>query len=143
MVRKGEIIIAHDPDLRDMYCCEVVDSGEENVKNLLVKILYPIAYPIQHSIIFPDIASENAPIGEGVVCRLKFVRRVETHDKHFRGYQLMLDKCRNDYRQRRRRCYEYDKANGSNRYKVNPAEFDILDRHDRGEYQARRVLCTH
>ena len=35
MVLKGELIVARDPDLEDMYCCEVVRGDEENTRNIL------------------------------------------------------------------------------------------------------------
>ncbi len=48
MVRRGEIIVAIDPELRDMYCCEVMSAADENKERPLCKALYMVSYPIQH-----------------------------------------------------------------------------------------------
>lgn len=48
LVRRGEIIVAIDPELRDMYCCEVMSAADENKERPLCKALYMVSYPIQH-----------------------------------------------------------------------------------------------
>ena len=65
-----ELILAGDPDLEDLYLCEVVKPADHLAPNPLVRVLRVLRYPIQHAIMLPDVVNENAPIPEGTVCRL-------------------------------------------------------------------------
>lgn len=76
MLEFGEKVIVWDPDIQDMYTATAAqDEGDELCVNPLVRIVSLICYPIQHAVMAPDFASENAPIPEGTVCRLKLVCR--------------------------------------------------------------------
>ena len=147
MVYKGEIVIAMDPDIRDMYCCEVVRGDEENTKNLLVRVLYMVNYPIQHAILDGSVPNENPPIGHGAVCRLKFVRRVVTQDQYYRNYDDSVMRCLAEYTQRRRGLYQSlegvkpELSNGFRR--PDKREFEILARHFNREYRGVRAIINH
>ena len=147
MIYKGEIIIAIDPDLRDMYCCEVVRGDEENKRNLLCRVLYMVNYPIQHAILDGSVPNENPPIPQGAVCRLRFTRRVVTQDQYYRNYEDSVTRCLAEYYHRRKSLYEDLKETPEEfRHGIrvpDPREFEIIERHRRREYKARRVLIDH
>lgn len=147
MVYKGEIIVARDPELEDMYCCEVVRGDEENKRNLLCRVLYMVNYPIQHAIIDGSVPNENPPIGQGTVCRLQFVRRVETQDRYYRNYEDSVSRCLAEYTKRRRRLYQdmegVSEALSHGIRRPDKREFEILERHKHRIYQARRVITSH
>ena len=142
MIMKGQTVVVIDPDLRDMYCAESVRTQESKGQNILVKIRYMIQYPIQHAIIYPDLASENAPIPAGKVCRLRFVRYVSTHDGLYSDYEATFDRCLEAYAARRRRLYDADARSTVKRYHVDPREFEILDRHRRRQFDKPRVVIS-
>lgn len=144
MVLKDEIVVVSDPDLRDMYCARVMRGDEENTRNLLVKILYMIRYPIQHSIIYPDRANENPPYLAGQVVRLKFVRRAMPGDGAYTDYDATFDKCLKTYYDGRLGCYMADKGkpDALKRYHVDPEEFTILERHKKRQFEARRAFMA-
>lgn len=143
MVYKGEIVVVHDPDLRDMYCAEVVRGDEENLRNILVRILYPIRYPIQHSIIYKDRANENPPYAAGQVVRLAFVRRAMRGDEKGNTYDAAFDKCLKEYYEGRLACYHADegKPDALKRYHVDPKELEILERHMKRKFHSKRAFA--
>lgn len=146
MVYKGEIIVAMDPDLRDMYYCEVVRGDDENRRNLLCRVLSMVQYPIQHAILDGSVPNDNPPIGECEQARLKFIRRVDTPDKYNRNYEDSVDRCRERYEQERRKLRDLllNVPEGV-RHAAMPSdgEFSILDRHRRREYAHRRRTIDH
>jgi len=143
LIRKGEIIVAIDPDIRDMYCCEVMCAGEENKEPLLCRVLYMVAYPMQHAAEDSGIPHENPPLPRDTICHLRFTRRVETEDRNYRDYDTSFDRCLQDYL--RRRKYLYDSLAA-----ISPAcrhtpipdqkEFEILSRHARREFRSERTM---
>lgn len=147
MVYKGEIIVARDPGLNDMYYCEVVRGDEENKRHLLCRVLSIDNYPIQHAILDGSIPNENPPLPQGAVARLEFVRRVETPDKWHHNYESSFDRCLSEYENRRRGLYQdmegvpESLARGVRR--PDKREFDILARHRNREFHARRVWINH
>ena len=144
MVHKGEIVVAWDPDLRDMYVCEVVAGDEETRRNLLCRIISMLAYPIQHAVLDGSIPNENPPLMPGTVARLKYVRR-EVISGALQTWEHTFDKCLNEYRSRRAFLYgEGRRIPESCRTFQMPdaAEFDILARHARGEFKGRRAVCA-
>ena len=147
MIYKGEIIVAIDPDLRDMYYCEAVRGDEENKRHLLCKVLSMAQYPIQHAVLDGSVPNENPPLPQGAVCRLRFVRRVETPDKWHHNYEDSVTRCLAEYTNKRRGLYqdlEDVPANLSHGVKrPDPREFEILERHKYRQYQARRVWIDH
>ena len=144
MVHKGEIVVVSDPDLRDIYCARVIRSDEENVRNLLVKIIYMIRYPIQHSIVYPDRANENPPFLAGQVVRLKFLRRAMPGDGDYTDYDATFDKCLQEYYKGRHGCYmaDKDKPDALKRYHVDPEEFSILERHKKRIFETKRAFTA-
>ena len=147
MIYKGEIIVAIDPDLRDMYYCEVVRGDEENKRNLLCRVLSMAQYPIQHAVLDGSVPNENPPIGQGAVCRLRFVRRVETPDKWYHNYESSVSRCLAEYTNRRRGLYQdlegVPEALTRGIKRPDPREFEILERHKHREYKAQRVVINH
>ena len=143
MIRKGQIVVVRDPDLLDMYTGEVVRDELETRRNILVRIRTMIRYPIQHAIINPDCANENPPIQAGTVCRLEYVRTVTTHDAAYCDYEATLARCLEEYYRARKGCFDADAVSATKRYNIDPAEFEILDRHRRKDFRARRVVMRH
>lgn len=143
MVYKGEIVVVHDPDLRDMYCAEVVRGDDEYKRNLLVRILYMLRYPIQHSIIFKDRANENPPFMAGQVVRLHFVRRAMRGDEKGYTFDASFDKCLKEYYEGRLACYRADegKPDALKRYHVDPKELEILERHMKRQFHSKRAFA--
>lgn len=143
MIHKGDIVVVRDPDLLDMYTGEAMRDEDERERNVLVRIRTMIRYPIQHAIIRTDCASENPPIAAGAVCRLEYVRTVETRDRAYSDYEATRARCLEEYHRRRKRLYDADEASPIKRYHVDAEEFAILERHRRGEYRTRRVVIDH
>lgn len=144
MVHKGELIVACDPDLGDMYCCEVVRGDEENTRNILCRVLFMIAYPIQHAILDGSVPNENPPLGYGTVARLKFVHR-EIYTGGIRDYETSVSKCLAEYRKRREFLYHEGACipEGVRRFRrPDPKEFEILDRHAERKFEGRRAVCA-
>ena len=104
MVHKGEIIVAWDPDIKDMYVCEVVRGDEENIRNILCRVISMLSYPIQHAILDGGIPNENPPLMPGTVARLKFVRR-EIVSGALQDWDYTLGKCLAEYKSRRAFLY--------------------------------------
>lgn len=74
MIRKGARLIVWDSTLEDMYTAIAEqDEPDELNRHPLVRICSVILYPIQHAAMFPDQASNHAPLPEGTVCRLKMI----------------------------------------------------------------------
>lgn len=144
MVHKGEIIVAWDPDLKDMYVCEVVIGDEENIRNILCRVISILAYPIQHAILDGSIPNENPPLMPGTLARLKFVRR-EIISGALQSWEYTFSKALSEYRSRRALLYGEGRRIPE---KCRPfqmpdkEEFDILERHARGEFNGRRAVCA-
>lgn len=147
MIHKGEVIVARDPDLKDMYYCEIVTDGEENKGNLLCRILSMAHYPIQHAILDGSVPNENPPLPQGAKARLQFVRRVTTPDKWHHNYEDSVTRCLAEYTNRRRGLYQdlEDVPDGLRHGVKRPdkREFEILERHRHREYQAKRYWINH
>lgn len=144
MVLKGELIVARDPDLEDMYCCEVVRGDEENTRNILCRVLFMIHYPIQHAILDGSVPNENPPLAYGAVARLKFVHR-EIYTGGIKDYDTSFAQCLSEYRKRREFLYEEGAKvpEGCRRFRQPDArEFEILDRHEKREFCGRRAVCA-
>lgn len=144
MVLKGEIIVARDPDLLDMYVCQVVRGDEENKRHILCRVISMVRYPIQHAILDGSVPNENPPLACGAVARLQFVHREITHG-YLQSWDASFDKCLREYRAGREflRAQAECIPQGVRRFKVPDAEeFAILDRHARREFNARRAVCA-
>ena len=147
MIHKGEIVVAIDPDLRDMYYCEVMRGDEENKRHLLCRILSMAQYPIQHAVLDGSIPNENPPLPQGAVCRLKFIRRVETPDKWHHNYESSVSRCLAEYFERRNSLYQQladvpePLRHGIKR--PDKREFDIIERHRHRLFETKRVWTNH
>lgn len=144
MVNKGEIIVAWDPDLRDMYVCEVVTGDEENIRNILCRVISILAYPIQHAILDGSVPNENPPLMPGTIARLKFVRR-EIVSGALQSWEYTFNKCLEEYRGKR--AFLYAQARNvpekCRQFRAPDArEFEILARHARGEFTGKRTVCA-
>ena len=143
MIRKGEIVVAIDPELRDMYCCEVMANGEENTERLLCKVLYMIAYPIQHDAQNSSIPQEHAPLPANAVCRLQITRRASREDGYYHDYEASFDQCLHEYESRRRYIFDSQintRAACRHVPQPDPKEFEILTRHAQRQFNVQRKL---
>lgn len=115
-------IVAGDPDLEDLYLCEIVKPADHLAANPLVRVLRIIRYPIQHAIMLPDVVNENVPIAAGTVCRLT---EMEGSRQQAAGnsYEESLRLAQEEYLRR-----------------APPGEAEIVRRHLRGEYGKKRVV---
>jgi len=144
MVYKGEIIVARDPDLEDMYVCEVVRGDEENIRNILCRVISMVHYPIQHAILDGSVPNENPPLAAGTLARLRFVRR-ETISGGLQSWETSFKKCLKEYRGRRETLYDQGLITppALRRFDMpHEEEFAILDRHERGEFTGRRAVLA-
>ena len=124
---KNELILAGDPDLEDLYLCEVVKPADHLTQNPLVRVLRMIRYPIQHAIMLPDVVNENAPIEAGTVCRLE---GIGNRDQGIDVEQLLS------------LTYAESQRLSAEEYlrRAPPGEAEIVRRHLRGEYGKKRVV---
>lgn len=77
------MIIAGDMDTGESYLClpmKLADGKFDNASNMIVQVLQVRDYPFQHAILWPDVASEVAPIREGTICRLTYFRDATDED---------------------------------------------------------------
>lgn len=124
---KNELILAGDPDLEDLYLCEVVKPADHLAQNPLVRVLRILRYPIQHAIMLPDVVNENAPIEAGTVCRLE---ETGNRDQGIDVEQLLS------------LTYAESQRLSAEEYlrRAPPGEAEIVRRHLRGEYGKKRVV---
>lgn len=145
VLKRGDIIVAGDEDLRDMYMCRV-EQNEVHIRNPLVTVLYPIRYPIQHAVLDPGVGNENPPIGEGVTCRLTFIGRAKESDLVNRSYETELARCLAEYERGRLFILAANHRNpAGERHVRSPSaeELEIIRRHKRMEYNARRTVIRN
>ena len=136
------LLICGRPDLGEEYLCKLVDPGQHGHAgriNPIVRVLAVLRYPIQHAIYWPDVASENAPVLGGCVCRLTFLRTlpppgVQRHQGRLRGGPAQIRLWEKSAQASRQ---AYAQRCGSE------AEQAILARHANGVYRARRSLRTY
>lgn len=144
MIHKGEIIVARDPDLEDMYVCEVLIGDEETRRNLLCRVISMIRYPIQHAVLDGSVPNENPPLTAGTVARLQYVHR-EIVCGGIRSWEDSFGKCLEEYRGRRAFLYAQGRQTPEKlrRFAMPAAEeFEILARHARGEFSGKRAVCA-
>ena len=124
---KNELILAGDPDLEDLYLCEVVKPADHLTPNPLVKVLRILRYPIQHAIMLPDVVNENVPIEAGTVCRLE---ETGNRDQGIDVEQLLS------------LTYAESQRLSAEEYlrRAPPGEAEIVRRHLRGEYGKKRIV---
>ena len=143
MVNPGDIVIVHDPDLRDMYCARALLEENEVTRNILVEILYMIRYPIQHAVLSPDRANENVPLHSGCVCRLRFTRRCPPDEANFITYDASFDECLQTYIDSANEKHYINEKSNFPRYPFDPKEFEILDRHKNRIFSGKRAVIAH
>lgn len=141
MIHKGDWLIVWDADIQDMYVATAVkDEPDELAVNPLVRIHSMIAYPMQRTIGYRDIAMEHAPIPEGTICRMKLVYRgrlgfCEDYEASMQvAMAQMVDSVRGRI-----------KGGLTNLTSMAAqAEYDILARHALGQFGGRpRPLMDH
>ena len=120
----NELILAGDPELRDVYVCSVIRPPDHMAANPLVRVIRIIRYPIQHAILLPDVPNENPPIPEGTVCRLTAIGPAPPEETEGSPAEAL----RNAQEEYLRNCP--------------PEEAGIVRRHMAGEYGKRRVVFS-
>lgn len=125
----NELITAGDPDLEDLYLCEIVRPADHLTPNPLVRVLRILKYPIQHAIMLPDVVNENVPIAAGTVCRLE---EIGNRDQGIDVEQLLSL----TYAESQRLSAEEYMAHAP------PGEAEIVRRHLRGEYRKKRIVIS-
>ena len=123
----NELITAGDPDLEDLYLCEIVRPADHLTPNPLVKVLRILRYPIQHAIMHPEDPNENVPIEAGTVCRLE---GIGNRDQGIDVEQLLSLTYAESLRKSAEEYMAY----------APPDEQEIVRRHMRGEFQKKRIL---
>lgn len=125
----NELITAGDPDLEDLYLCEIVRPADHLTPNPLVKVLRILRYPIQHAIMLPDVVNENVPIAAGTVCRLE---GIGNRDQGIDVEQLLS------------LTYAESQRLSAEEYlrRAPPGEAEIVRRHMRGEYRKKRIVIS-
>lgn len=160
MLYKGEIIIAQDRDIRDMYLCQVTETAEhEALRSVTVRILEMVRYPIQHAVMYPEIASENPPLLPETRAQLRLVGRVQGlypldgknvspaeyyaalgAAGYFAGFTRCLDAYARSVEARLRYQEKYPHA--APHSKIDPEELRILARHRAREFHGARSCLT-
>ena len=125
----NELITAGDPDLEDLYLCEIVRPADHLTPNPLVRVLRILRYPIQHAIMLPDVVNENVPIEAGTVCRLEGIRDQELGNSYEKILSLTYAESQ------RLSAEEYLQ-------RAPPGEAEIVRRHLRGEYRKKRIVIS-
>lgn len=150
MITAGTCIVVCDPDLTDRYIAECVeDVADERKLNPMVQVFYMIKYPIQHAIIYPDMAKENPPITPDMTCRMKYVKTASPSTVTLArsiGYeasmQKALAKALHDARWKAVLADHPFVMAQPGYSKVSPEEIAILQRHTKGCIQGRRAVLT-
>lgn len=130
----SSLITAGDPDLEDLYLCEVVKPADHLAANPLVRVLRIVRYPIQHAIMLPDVVNENVPVPEGTVCRLTEAAGIVAAapgPPQATVYEELLSLTYAE--SQRLSAEEYLR-------RAPPDEAEIIRRHLRGEYGKKRVV---
>ena len=147
MIYTGDKLIAWDSNLRDVYfAIAAKDEANDTHVNPLVRIVSVIRYPMQCSIMFPDYASENCPIAQGVTCRLVVVMVVPSgsaYETFETDYQTSLNTARETLIQS---LETRVKLSGGDPFlygmECAKKQLEILYRHRQGEYKGNRTLLT-
>jgi hypothetical protein len=125
---ESTLITAGDPDLNDLYLCEIVRPADHLTPNPLVRVLRILRYPIQHAIMHPEDPNENVPIPAGTVCRLQ-----EASGNRQEALEKLLSLT---YAESLRKSAEEYMAHAP------PDEQEIVRRHLRGEYRKKRIVIS-
>lgn len=125
MKREAALIVAGDPDLEDLYLCEIVRPADHLTPNPLVRVLRILRYPIQHAIMLPDVVNENVPVPEGTVCRLTETEAGDHEELLSLTYAESQRLSAEEYLRR-----------------APPGEAEIVRRHLRGEYRKKRIVIS-
>lgn len=124
-------LIVGDDDLQDRYIADLVKVDHrfrDKETNPIVKIRFILRYPIQHAILWPDVPKDNAPVGEGVICRMKaYGRATPPQINRFSSYADSLIAAQNA-------------ALKQARAHKDSATVEIIQRHMRGEMPIRVLL---
>lgn len=145
MVYPGDVVIVHDPDVQDVYVAVVMQRADETRYTVAVDVRLMLQYPIQHSIIWPDVAHENAPVQPGSPYRRMNVLRQATPEEAAQArtdaYSASLRACLLKYTRGAIERY-WNNTTGKAPVPFAPEELVILDRHRRGIIHDERSLFT-
>lgn len=160
IVRIGDIVVAGDNEIRDAYICRVLSPARNYSENILCEVLDITAYPIQHAVMHPEIASENPPIMPRAACWLSLIIRLDGFQPHptqsgrfiqeaeFRArmgtsyYWSSFARCLAEYRRKveYRLKYQAEHPGAVGYAATDPGELAILDRHAKREFSGRRAV---
>lgn len=132
MPATAEMMIVGDADLEDRYIAETIPGffRAMHAVNIAVQIRFILRYPIQHAIIWPDVAHENAPLAEGLICLLTPYRKAtEEEVARFATYEESLNAARWNALVQARRQGDRNTE-------------EMLLRHMRGEVRDTRIVTT-
>lgn len=129
MIPKGTPVVVTDPNVQDIYNAILTEDWDDTgAKNPASRIQTMIRYPIQQAIMYPDISSENGPLLEDEVYRLK-VLSIRATDETACSYEESVARARLV-------AIEYAKQHGR-------ADcLEILKRHEQGLIRRRRSVLA-
>lgn len=125
----GEMVIVRDEKIGDEYLARVAQEIRlrTQAKNPIVEILRILRYPMQHSVLYPEIPDEHPPIRAGTLCRMPVARAPCGADFRHDSWEASLAEALAD-------------ALGETK---NAEEQAILRRHADGDFRGRRAILTY
>lgn len=127
--RVGELLVVSDENIGDEYLARVVQEimPGTHAENPIVEVLRILKYPMQHTIVYPEIADEHPPIMAGTLCRLHPARAPCPEDLRHDSWEASFAEA-------------LANALGAAGSK---AEGEILRRHADGCFRGRRAILTY
>ncbi|MBR1584588.1 MAG: hypothetical protein IJ662_03510 [Clostridia bacterium] len=123
----AEYAVVWDIDLTDRYIAEIVEHGRFGA-NPLCKVITILSYPIQHAILYRDVANENAPYPCGAITRLTVIRPISADEaRKAPPYPEALKAA-------------LSAALDAARVVGDGPVIEILERHANGEYRKKRLI---
>ncbi len=127
--RVGELLVVSDEDIGDEYLARVAQEIRPgtHAENPIVEVLGILKYPMQHTIVYPEIADEHPPIMAGTLCRMPVARAPCGEDFRHDSWEASLAEA-------------LAEALGKTE---NEEEQAILRRHADGVFRGRRAILTY
>ena len=127
--RVGEMVIVRDEDIGDEYLARVAQEIMPGTQatNPIVEVLRILRYPMQHSVLYPEIPDEHPPIRAGTLCRMPVARAPCGADLRHDSWEASLAEALAD-------------ALGKTKSEEEQA---ILRRHADGCFRGRRAILTY
>lgn len=122
---EGRLVITGRTELEEEYLAKLIAQGLHGA-DPIVRVKAVLCYPVQHAILWPSEAHENAPVDPGTVCRLPFLRDASPEEA---GLVCRARECFLNAWERR--------LSGAR-----PEEREILLRQKEGRRAQRRSLLT-